>query len=755
MNIKNDDKFKKAFNKLWGCSGGWASGTCPHGVVYALKFLIRSESPCDYVDILLSMKHQPNVTIVDVATLVAAHGNRRKSGMFSPNNGMLVEPTPENVQEAKAGSLDISLDWLNDVQSSGNTVVTGHPITGSNDHFCLFDRFHESNPQHEREMLRRVTHVKQLNGLINTQRQEQLYNVFNRDSRFLNPMTPVNHIFLFRSNIDLLNERTNEKNISNIVQLSSFAVSEGQFGRVVFDKTKRLSATTSTKATTISASQHDMSDTSLCTPEAFEIKEIPEISDLKCPTDSRVTLTDCPSRPESDPGVFCSRPPDTSNERHVTSPNTNAANFPDIEKSQPEEGFWIKELCLRLTDKKILEKGYWLNDRIILAVFKILLSHPCTAELGGLQDLIPVVKYGFKKENRKHFVQVMNVRGNHWITLSNIKSTAGDVCIYDSYINLNRKGDKVSYPVDVEQCACKMTSPVGFFNMVVVNIQQQKGCAACGLYAVSNTIALCFGKDPLTLRWNQEVIGANLMQLFVDRDFTKYLASTSKERDTPIQKYLFEWVCWVHCHCASPDDGQLMGECKKCKRWFHSSCEQGNYNDPDWKCAPCTKREETRRWKEAQRQEREKCFLKLREVSKRNKNHQDLVALYDKLNEVVFNGELPPGNDHVGFLNVKEYNNCTGEEQCQPDLGITCIRGEFMFIVIFRETNTDKLTTFKTLIHEMVHAMMFKRNIRGRSHGKDFKSLGKQATRVLRSKLHEFGKPYCDMEIDEKDIFRA
>ena len=68
------------------------------------------------------------------------------------------------------------------------------------------------------------------------------------------------------------------------------------------------------------------------------------------------------------------------------------------------------------------------------------------------------------------------------------------------------------------------------------------------------------------------------------------------------------------------------------------------------------------RWKEAQRQEREKCFLKLREVSKRNKNHQDLVALYDKLN-VVFNGELPPGNDHVGFLNVKEYNNCTGEKQ--------------------------------------------------------------------------------------------
>ena len=33
------EKFKKAFSKLWGCSGGWASGTCPHGVVYALAIM--------------------------------------------------------------------------------------------------------------------------------------------------------------------------------------------------------------------------------------------------------------------------------------------------------------------------------------------------------------------------------------------------------------------------------------------------------------------------------------------------------------------------------------------------------------------------------------------------------------------------------------------------------------------------------------------------------------------------------------------
>ena len=37
---KDEAKFKKAFTKMWGCSGGWVSGTCPNGVIYALKFVI-------------------------------------------------------------------------------------------------------------------------------------------------------------------------------------------------------------------------------------------------------------------------------------------------------------------------------------------------------------------------------------------------------------------------------------------------------------------------------------------------------------------------------------------------------------------------------------------------------------------------------------------------------------------------------------------------------------------------------------------
>ena len=109
---KYDAKFKKTFKQLWGCSGGWVSGTCPHGVIYALKFVLRTESPRDYVDLILSMAHQPNIIVSDMANMVVAHGSKRQRNMFSPFHGMVAEPTKSNVQEALAGTLEVSLPWL-------------------------------------------------------------------------------------------------------------------------------------------------------------------------------------------------------------------------------------------------------------------------------------------------------------------------------------------------------------------------------------------------------------------------------------------------------------------------------------------------------------------------------------------------------------------------------------------------------------------------------------------------------------------
>ena len=166
-------------------------------MVYALKFVLHAEGPRDYVDLLLSMKHQPNIVIIDMAHMVAAHGNIRKPGMFSPFEGRLAAATEANIQAAQQKRLKVDMSWLMDCYSAQPMATSGatadhtyhtpiHPLTGmsyhssfdhcrvnmyvsgilfiqtgSSHHYCLFDILHEGNTERKEEILRRIGIVPQ------------------------------------------------------------------------------------------------------------------------------------------------------------------------------------------------------------------------------------------------------------------------------------------------------------------------------------------------------------------------------------------------------------------------------------------------------------------------------------------------------------------------------------------------------------------------------------------------------------------
>lgn len=205
-------------------TGGWLSASCPHGVVYGLKFCLRAESPRDHVDLLLSMAHQPPVVINDMPHIVARHGNRRLPGMFHPHEGRLAEATADNINAAKDGRLVVKLDCLEakgackeDPPSvAENGYGKCHPVFGEVPHLCLYDRFHECNTAQETELLRRVTHCPQLSGLVNTQTAEQLHRSTVRSKTFLNVMSPSTHINMFRNIIDSRNFVINKRNEAKI-----------------------------------------------------------------------------------------------------------------------------------------------------------------------------------------------------------------------------------------------------------------------------------------------------------------------------------------------------------------------------------------------------------------------------------------------------------------------------------------------------------------------------------------------------------
>ncbi len=218
--------------------GGWAVITCPCGVVYSVKFNIRAESPRDFADLLLSWKHFPNVSIYDFARGLATHTNLRdpETLPFSPHEGRLAEPSAVNIQLAKDSKLTVNLPWLKVKQVQKDP--TCHPLTGSSEHYVLYDRFHECNTKDPKDVLRRVDIVPELSGWLNTQTAEQLFAGMRKNNYFMNMLTPSANVFLMRNIIHHYNKSQNEsvkENLRKIVSPNDQLTLNGN-GQVILGK---------------------------------------------------------------------------------------------------------------------------------------------------------------------------------------------------------------------------------------------------------------------------------------------------------------------------------------------------------------------------------------------------------------------------------------------------------------------------------------------------------------------------------------
>ncbi|XP_073805186.1 uncharacterized protein [Danio rerio] len=212
--MRSREAYDKIFEKIWAASGGWAVIMCPCGIVYSIKCNLRAESPRDFADMLLSWKHLPNVVICDFARGLSTHTSLRQPITFTPFEGRLLEPTTENIAKAKSGKLQVTLPWLTAKKQSPDP--DGHPITGSAEHYVLYDRFHEDNTKDPRDSLRKLRLVPQLAGKVNSQAAEQLFSKLKKNNYFMNMALPSTHVFLMRNIIHHYNVRKNEKRLHDI-----------------------------------------------------------------------------------------------------------------------------------------------------------------------------------------------------------------------------------------------------------------------------------------------------------------------------------------------------------------------------------------------------------------------------------------------------------------------------------------------------------------------------------------------------------
>lgn len=219
--------------------------------------------------------------------------------------------------------------------------------------------------------------------------------------------------------------------------------------------------------------------------------------------------------------------------------------------------------------------GDWLTDAVINCAQNLLKE--CYPHIGGLQDtgLGETLAYAIESGE---FIQIFNVRGNHWVTVSNIGCSRNHYNVYDSI-----RGDLSSRAK--EQLCALIFSSAKEITLDFPNVQCQRGGSDCGLFSIAFTASLCTGSDPENLQYNQKCFRDHLLGCIEKRHITPF-PSTMKKRSHSSHYQ----VVPLYCQCRQPERGR-MAQCDRCSEWFHSDCVclPININNISWFCPTCKK----------------------------------------------------------------------------------------------------------------------------------------------------------------------
>ena len=228
--------------------------------------------------------------------------------------------------------------------------------------------------------------------------------------RYLNEMKPVNHIFLFRSNVDIANNRLNAHVKDSLQSTFKHEVIFDGFGRAIVDKQRRIVV----KETSTGKQPHQQQ------PSAHEPQAKTPRAERMSPqkfaaSDDEIDREKNQGKEEDITNSPKEKNPHVDRQNWGTTSNPTNCEEVRITTKDPLDDPWIPELNLTLRERGIIADGKsWMNDRIINAAMRL------CRKINGLQDVIIGTHKGFKYyPGQLEFVQILHVRNNHWITISN------------------------------------------------------------------------------------------------------------------------------------------------------------------------------------------------------------------------------------------------------------------------------------------------------------------------------------------------
>ena len=144
-------------------------------------------------------------------------------------------------------------------------------------------------------------------------------------------------------------------------------------------------------------------------------------------------------------------------------------------------GIWVKNELYSLThdDREMVASPKWLTDKIIMAAQMLILQHFPT--MSGLQPP-PLQEVLALKVYSGEFIQIVNIRNNHWCVVSTVGCENGVVNVYDSmYPSIPMK--------TITLIASMVSNSVSKLVVRMMDVDKQSNGADCGVLAwVCNTL---------------------------------------------------------------------------------------------------------------------------------------------------------------------------------------------------------------------------------------------------------------------------
>ena len=234
--------------------------------------------------------------------------------------------------------------------------------------------------------------------------------------------------------------------------------------------------------------------------------------------------------------------------------------------------------CHCMYYRQILESNtQWLNDKIINAAQRLLKKQ---YGVPGLQDTVLGHTCAFDVVGGLEFVQVLHSNGNHWLTVSTVGCSYSTVKVYDS---LYKKMPKST----IKQVCGLLVSSEPSITLQFAPSDRQLNGSDCGIFALAFCTALCEGKDPQGLQFNQKAMRQHLLQCLTQGHLKPFPC-----KDIVRKAIMKTYHIPIYCTCRTQEAGNMV-ECERCKEWYHQECARvpkhiWQDRDCPWTCRYCS-----------------------------------------------------------------------------------------------------------------------------------------------------------------------